>query len=276
MATNVFLNYTSSGIRASINDNAQGNGNIQWITLTDPDEAYDIVADYLIICANCFYDPNNFLSDVWKIANYRATYNGFDVAILNADNLISDDLGFFYEGSLTGDESHKREQRIRTCIRRIYEGTNAQHTYDGKLGYVLLIGDSDPPSNSGMPTSYDNTWQPGQGEPFYPSDYYFSCVTKQGSSYDLTGDLFIGRFCVDNNLEYGLTELQNVVNKTIYYESEATFGGWRNETGVLMYHGFTNYGALYFDFMDGLVPSYFTVDKISGSQPDVQEQFFIK
>ena len=43
-----------------------------------------------------------------------------------------------------------------------------------------------------------------------------------------------------------------------------------------MYHGLTNYGALYFDFMDGLVPSYFTVDKISGSQPDVQEQFFIK
>jgi hypothetical protein len=58
------------------------------------------------------------------------------VAILNAYN-IYEEVDFEYTS-----EDYKEEQRIRSCIRRIYEGANAQHTYDGKLGYVLLIGDS--------------------------------------------------------------------------------------------------------------------------------------
>lgn len=132
----------------------QGNGNVQWITLTDPSQADDIVADYLIICAEPFFDPNNPNSEVLRIANHRATYNGFDVAILNANNVISDELGFSYEGY--PEPEFKKEQRIRTCIRRIYEGANAQHTYDGKIGYVLLIGDSEYQTNLGMPTSFNH------------------------------------------------------------------------------------------------------------------------
>ena len=275
IAANTFINYISSGITASINDNVQGNGNVQWITLSDPEEADDIVADYLIICAEPFFQPNEPESEVLAIANHRATYNGFDVAILNADNLISDDLGLFWEGStqIPPDYAVKREQRIRTCIRYIYEGSNAQHTYDGKLGYVLLIGDCDYPNHDGMPASYDNTYQPGMGEPYYPSDYYYSCVTHSGASYDSEGDLFIGRFCVDNNLGDGLTELQNVVNKTIYYESEATFDEWRDETGVLL-HIASAYHPIYFSFMDDLVPTYFTVDDIDGFSGDVEGQLY--
>ena len=75
----------------------------------------------------------------------------------------------------------------------------------------------------GMPTSYNHDYLvPYTTADYYPADYYYSCVTKQQNIYDETGDLFIGRFCVDNDLENGLTELQNVVNKTIFYESEAT------------------------------------------------------
>ncbi len=57
VASNTMLNYGSSGITASINDNIQGNGNVQWITLTSTAQADNIVADYLIICAEDFFEP---------------------------------------------------------------------------------------------------------------------------------------------------------------------------------------------------------------------------
>lgn len=135
VAANTMLNYVSSGITASINDNVQGDGNVQWIELTDPAQADNIVADYLIICADPFFEPTNPDSEVLRIANHRASYNGFDVAILNAETIFLD-LNFEFS-----NPDHEYEQKIRTCIRRIYEGENAQHTYDGKLGYVLLVGD---------------------------------------------------------------------------------------------------------------------------------------
>ncbi len=229
VATNTMLNYVSSGITASINDNVQGNGNVQWVTLTDTAQACTIVADYLIICAEHFFEPNEPESEVLRIANHRATYNGFDVAIINATTVISDDLGFYYEGlEPPQTQEHKKEERIRTCIRRIYEGENAQHTYDGKLGYVLLIGDSEYGSNEGMPTSYMFKVGVPPNQSSYPGDYHYSCVTKQ-QAYDPVGDLFIGRFCVDNDDDpnNGTFELTNIVDKTIFNESEYIFEDWR-------------------------------------------------
>lgn len=256
VATNTMLNYVSGGITASINDNVQGNGNVQWITLTDPAQADDITADYLVICAEPFFEPGNPESEVLRIANHRASYNGFDVAILNASNVISDDLGFFYEGqnNVPPNLTYKKEQRIRTCIRRIYEGANAQHTYDGKLGYVLLIGDSEYQTNLGMPTSNDP--EPGAVNPYgelFPSDYYYTCLTKENEMYDDVGDVYIGRFCVDNNLQTGLTELHNIIEKTIFFESEYSFGNWRNN--IVHTNGSTgssNYYNIYYDYVDEL------------------------
>ena len=242
VATHTFLNYQDQGIKASINDKAfeKANftpGNVQWITLTDTAQAKDIVADYLIICAGAFF--NSQCSEVQRIAEHRAWYNGFDVAILNVEHILSDDLGFYYEGNPDPNGNpikFKNEQRIRTCIRRIYEGQNAAHTFDGHLGYVLLIGDVQSksgdgkgtgPQEFGIPTSYEyhdpNTIYKGV------SDYYYSCVTRDYAGvYDKVGDLYIGRFCVAPNLTNGLEELHNMVEKTIYFESEYSFGGWRN------------------------------------------------
>jgi len=229
VATHTFLNYQDQGIKASINDKAfeKANftpGNVQWVTLTDTAQAKDIVADYLIICAAPFFEPANPNSEVLRIANHRAWYNGFDVAILNVEHILSDNVGFYYEGYPL--PTYKQEQRIRTCIRRIYEGKNAAHTYDGHLGYVLLIGDVSTGTigHSGMPSAFENTFSDAS------HDYYFSCVTRSGTGYDKVGDLFIGRFCVPNNVlpEYGLQKLHNMVEKTIYFESECSFGGWRN------------------------------------------------
>jgi len=263
VSTHTFLNYTSSGITASINDNVQGNGNVQWITLTDPAQADDIVADYLIICAEAFSEPGNPDSEVLRIANHRASYNGFDVAILNANNVISDELGFYYDVT---KPQFKKEQRIRTCIRRIYEGANAQHTYDGKLGYVLLIGDSEYGSNLGMPTSYDFDFGA-----YFPSDYYFSCLTQENEIYDPIGDLFIGRFCVDNNNQNGMIELHNLIQKTIFFETEYSFGNWRDNVINIYGHFpedptyFTYYFDLYENFMIPLLMDYHTFNVIDAS-----------
>ncbi len=254
VVSNTMLNYVSSGIRASINDNVQGNGNVQWISLTDTAYACTIESDYLIICSQDFFQPNNPDSEVLRIANHRATYNGFDVAILNADNIISNELSFFYEGLLIGDETYKNEQRIRTCISRIYEGANAQHTYDGKLGYVLLAGDVYEDS-TGVPISRDTSnnvivpW--GEGD-WYPNDYYYSCVTNIAGEYDDVGDLYIGRFSVGDEIE-----LHNMVEKNIFFESEYIFEDWRNN--IVFSNGryddnlFEDDFPLYYGFIDEII-----------------------
>ncbi len=250
VATNTMLNYVDSGIKASINDNVQGSGNVQWVSLTDTAQASTIVADYLIICSEAFFQPDEPESEVLRIANHRAAYNGFDVAILNASTIISDELGFFYEGqnNVPPDLQYKKEQRIRTCVRRIYEGENAQHTYDGKLGYLLLIGDVDE-NNQGMPSSYDIQYLE-----LLPSDYYFSCLTNENGVYDKIAELYIGRFCVDNNETSGFIELHNIVEKTLYFESEYSFGDWRNNVAYTNGTSYEEpYFPMYYEFIENLL-----------------------
>jgi len=101
VAASAFINYEDNGISAVINDKAFEKpgftrGNVQWITLSDTSQAKNIVADYLIICANQFFNPHN--ADLQRLAEHRAFYNGFDVAIVNVDNILS--LPFFFEGQL--------------------------------------------------------------------------------------------------------------------------------------------------------------------------------
>ncbi|OQX79496.1 MAG: hypothetical protein B6D64_04815 [Bacteroidetes bacterium 4484_276] len=259
VATNTMLNYVSSGIRASINDNVQGNGNVQWITLADTAEACTIVVDYLIICAEDFFQPDEPGSEVLRIANHRATYNGFDVAILSVENILLSPFEF-------EELQFEKEQKIRTCIRRIYQGANGQHTYDGKLGYVLLIGDSEDGTNLGMPTSYDLDYILE-----FPSDYYYSCLTIEDGGYDPIGDLFIGRFCVDNNDDNGMIELHNFVEKTIYFETEYSFEDWRDNV-VNIFGYFPDlplphaiYYDSYEDFMNTLLMDYHTYNVINAS-----------
>jgi len=236
VATHTFLNYQDQGITASINDKAFLKagftpGNVQWFTITDPAQANTITADYLIICAEPFFTSQ--CSEVQRIAEHRAWYNGFDVAILNVADILSDDVGFYYEGQfqIPIDTAYKKEQRMRTCISRIYQGGNAHHTGDGHLGYVLLIGDVGlkegddgyPAQVTGVPTSYEYSHPGNPGV----SDYYFSCVGLQAPGNPI-GCLYIGRFCVAPNLTNGLEELHNMVEKTIYFESEYKVDGWRN------------------------------------------------
>ncbi|MDR0207191.1 MAG: C25 family cysteine peptidase [Bacteroidales bacterium] len=243
VATNTFLNYQDQGIKASINDRAFEkagftHGSVDWIRINNPSDVENIVADYLIICADAFFPEDAPNEEILRIAHHRATYNGFDVMILNVEDILNEKVGFYYEPQ-SANPAVKNARRIRTCIRMIYEGQNAQHTYDGHLGYVLLVGDVDA-DNTGMPSSSAT-----EG-----TDYYFSCITKnEYGIYDNVGDLYVGRFCVPNNIlpNDGLQKLYNMVEKTIFFESEASFGGWRNN--VLSGNGDPPPWALYYNWL---------------------------
>lgn len=217
VAANTFINYQANGMNALINDRASTSGSVQYITLTDTLQAGQIVADYLIIADDMFIYPRD--SNLTKIAQHRADYNGFDVAILDVENIIS----VFQK--LEDPIEHAAPKAIRRFIRDVYNGNNAHHTRDNKLGYVLLVGDVYE-NNTGVPMSQDHTvLAPHSGEELvpYPTDYYYSCVTHIGEVYDDRGDLFIGRFSVQDS-----TQLSNMVTKTIFYETEYTFEDWRN------------------------------------------------
>ena len=210
VAKNTMVNFEDQGIKASINDKAFEKpgfqkGNVQWKRFWAYWDVENITADYLIICADVFFPEDEPNAEIQRLANHRAEYNGFDVMILNAEDIINAAFYFEEQDQHSGpDYEFKKEQRLRTCIRTIYETGTAHHTMDGKLGYVLLIGDVDggqgSTGNNDMPSSYDNP-QTQWMEPeyvkwrVYASDYYYSCITKDPTTgiYDECGDLYIGR-----------------------------------------------------------------------------------
>ncbi len=245
-------------------------GDVEWVTLQTPEDASNIIADYLIICSDPFFEPENENSEVLRMAKHKAKYNHFDVAILNAQNIVSDNVGFAYT-----QNAHKYPQRIRECIKKVYNGAHANHTLDGKLAYVLLIGDAiknDSTEATCMYTSHDPNPGHSHNTP-YPSDYYYSCLTLNESTgiYDRKGELFVGRFSVDNN-DNGKTELHNMVEKTINFERRVDFSGWRNN--ITAYIGPRPvYNNAYSDFLDNIVPNYIDINKLYfyNSSPNITD-----
>ena len=226
VAAHTMLNYESTGMTAEENDMRFGSGKVKYFTLTDYRQVDTIVADYLMICASHLFDEDGIpCAPLLELANHRASYNGYDVAILNVDNILEQNFDYQY------DNTYKIEKKLRTCISRIYRYGTANHTYDGHLGFVLLVGRA--PNYTGshfneeyqgyVPTAYSHgvsiynndteQWE------VYPSDYWFSCIVNNTGSFspDPKGDLFIGRMCVDNN-GYAVNQLDNIVKKTIKRE----------------------------------------------------------
>jgi len=67
-------------------------GSVSWITMTSPDDANNIVADYLIITDDPFFSPHS--PALQQLANHRAYFNGFDVVIVSVDNILDPNLNF--------------------------------------------------------------------------------------------------------------------------------------------------------------------------------------
>jgi len=241
-AAATFLNYEGSGSGFMQYDKAFEKagfvpGKVKWITLTNPAQADTLSCDYLIITLQEFFDKNNPNSQLQRLAEHRAWYNGYDVAIVNVADILS--LPFAYSNS-----QYQREQKLRTFIRRVYEGNIDPITGHSKLLFVLLVGDNYSNNMAGMPTSFDHDFWIDEaqylgGYQKFAADYYFTCVTKEGGVYDPIGDLGIGRFSVENG-----EQLYNMVHKTINFETRPCEDeSWRKKAASI-------YGSSYNSLME--------------------------
>ncbi|MEA3431378.1 MAG: C25 family cysteine peptidase, partial [candidate division WOR-3 bacterium] len=230
---NTILNYEFSGLNASVSVGTGEKGSVTRVT-SIPNPWTGPACDYLIIT----YDDLFNSSYLDQIAYRRANYNGFDVVIVKVDDIYA---GYPTSGDYWNEES------IRNFIQSVYENGTANHTYDGKLGYVLLVGDANddykwpyegedktgPPTaeyanHELVPTSYvyQHTAWIGGNERFEElgdaSDYYYSCITEESGNYDDYPDIMIGRISVGNE-----TELSTVADKIVNYEPMPLEASWR-------------------------------------------------
>ncbi|HOW35315.1 MAG TPA: C25 family cysteine peptidase [Candidatus Omnitrophota bacterium] len=183
-------------------------------------------ANYLIIAAQPFYSSPALL----ELAQHRADYNGFDVAVVSTNavyaavgNVIPQNNEIVYTGDNNGDT---QALEIKTFLKYVFE-----HWNDGApaLQYVLLVGDAYPATAAWYLPAYYTSMD-------VPTDYWYSCVTDDNGNLpinelDRNGDFPIGRFSVQNQ-----NELANVVLKTKAYEDAPADGDWSAK--VLMSSGF--------------------------------------
>ncbi len=141
------------------------------------------------------------------LAAHRTTYNGWNVAIV-PDTTVADATG---GGTISA-------QAIHDFIQDVYELGNAEHMADGRLGYVLLVGDA----RAGEP----HFLLPAKELPYgllnsmCTTDHLYACVDED----DLLPDLSIGRMCVSDTLE-----LLEEASRTIDYEVGAVSAEtWRS------------------------------------------------
>ncbi|HOO67993.1 MAG TPA: C25 family cysteine peptidase [Bacilli bacterium] len=223
-----FLGYSGTGMTASINTNSS-EGEIFW------NWDYEIHGDidYLMIVAKELYPVDPYGSYIMKLANHRKNYNGFKIGIVKWDK----------------DMYHNNYQELYSYIKNeCYDKIqNAPHTYDGKLGYIVLIGDHrGNPINGGIPAAYPDYYIPNEEQ---ASDYYYSCMTNglySGQPDDL-GDFFIGRIPAGS-----IYELSSYVNKVVNYEplKHEHLSGWRNKIWIA--HGATSSDIIYDNVNDSI------------------------
>ncbi|NIA12386.1 MAG: hypothetical protein GWP10_22385, partial [Nitrospiraceae bacterium] len=242
MMHHVAINYELSGISAStreiypINANKLGKGsmatgsvnrvtNLNLLT----DHTNPMPVDYLIVTHSSLFNSTHLTS----LANHRANHNGYDVVIVHVDDVDgphnNDCIYEFYPRA-------NNYESIRDFIADVYANGAANHTYDGHLGYIVLVGDAFLDDNSTEMVPASRVYQTAGSDPEisgeyleYGSDYYYACVTQTGGSYDNDQDLMYGRISVGNE-----GELSNVVTKIVDYELYSS-GAWRNNVAFMSF-----------------------------------------
>lgn len=123
-------------------------GHVFWCETDDDDweAAAEFVsvsaeADYLMIVADELVADAEKIDLIQQLADWHAAYHGFNVAIVRMKQ-IDDPLLIFASGGTPGTPSI-----IRDFIKEIYDSGSALHMGDGRLGYVLLVGDAYNPDD---------------------------------------------------------------------------------------------------------------------------------
>ncbi len=176
----------------------------------------DSMTDYLMIV------ESSLMGSSWidVLAEHRSTFNGWNVAIV-PDTVVADRDP--HNGVMS-------DQAIYDFIQALYNPTgagSAEHMLDGRLGYVLLVGDARDEAHGGLNSLLPAHEFLDQGDSL-TTDHWYACV----DGADTYPDLMIGRLCASD-----VTELGREVQKFVGYEvSAADTQSWRHE--MLLTSGF--------------------------------------
>jgi outer membrane protein assembly factor BamB len=192
-------------------------------------------------CANAEIDAMFVVPD--SLASGPSTYS---MAVNHADYF---GLNIGIVRTSTFDEL--TPEAIRQFIQDVYETESAAHFRDGRLGFVLLIGDAFADDNvTVMLPSYD-----GYGAPEIACDHYYACV----SGDDDFEDLMVGRLSVGNDVE-----LSAAVYKATHYMPLPESPAWHDRVLLVagtFYNNKDEYVAL-FDEYEETIPDEWRVDRI--------------
>jgi hypothetical protein len=180
-------------------------------------------ADYVMIVGHQLWTSGVAKNAVLSLAQKRADFNGFTVAVID----VADIVGF--PASVDADVTLKEH-----LIEFYQDYSNADHMGDGKLGYIMLIGDAYicPADNDSCPPELRETIVPAHhetyiaGYPCYPpiataaSDNWYASLDALD---DFSPDVFIGRASVDDP-----GEAQRFLQKIAEYEPQNVSNNWHN------------------------------------------------
>jgi hypothetical protein len=200
---NSFINKLSTGLlKNNIGDSISGNVSmapqnnaLRMGTVSYPEELMETKdADYLIIASEPFYGS----AKLKQLAEWRASYSGLNVIVAPTDKI------YYRFGSINTPETS-----IRDFVRYAYNFWKSSNSNDGKLRYVLIVGDSEY-----IPVKISNRMS---FDEYIATDNWYACV----SGDDLFPDVMIGRLPSKS-----LTELSIMIDKIIQYEQNPLYGEW--------------------------------------------------
>lgn len=210
---NSMINYNSNGLNASINC---GVSNVeteepQWVETFSDFNGKKYISqncDYLIVTHHDLWNNQH----IQLLAEKRADFNGLNVVIVKMSD-IHNQIPIPVQPY----------DKLLTLIQNTYNYGTADHTFDNKLGYVNLFGDTKMQNQALHPIP---THEEGD-------DTYFSQLTipPGATGADPYPDIMIGRCSVDNT-----EQVENIVTKILNYEPlEANPANeWRNRSLTIL------------------------------------------
>jgi len=180
-------------------------------------------ADYLMIVGHQLWTTAVGKSAALSLAQKRANFNGFTVAVIDIANIVG------YPVAVDDDEA------LKASLIQFYGISQADHMGDGKLGYIMLVGDAYicPADNDSCPDDQRETIVPAHHEPysFTSSSCYPTTLTSATDNWyasldsmnDFSPDVFIGRASADDP-----EEAQRFLLKLAGYEPQNTANNWHN------------------------------------------------
>ncbi|MBC8450805.1 hypothetical protein H8D73_01175, partial [bacterium] len=211
VAAAALLGYDREPLPGGARGGGGRSGNVSWCD--DYNGCFNALADYLIIYDDgiCPTSADTLTHDgkkwLGRLANKRSTYDGFSVALLPVSGLSG-------TGAL--------DDQIKELITALYESETAANMADGRLGFVLLVGDArDDSTNAGIPMHdiphfFGNPPEIGD---HVSTDHWYACIVDT----DRVADITIGRLAPGD-----ADELKIDTRKTVQYEPVDPSEPWRS------------------------------------------------